>query len=182
MRKAILVPENDVVHRAHAEIREKLRTESDGQALRLVRNERATSDWSTRWNRPYANGGGKAWVRVPSLPLSRRKSRSLRSHDDFRRFVASIRAVADAGAHVARGGGRSRGRTGDLPRVAHSCELPPPQGPSVRDVLTVDRRRGPQRRRSRVRPIQAERLGRARGRRDRLRSWRRCLCGCRGAS
>jgi len=44
MRKAILVPENDVVHRAYAEIREKLRTESDGQAMRLVRNERATSD------------------------------------------------------------------------------------------------------------------------------------------
>jgi hypothetical protein len=37
IRKAILEPENDVIHRAYAEIRENLRTERDGQALRLVR-------------------------------------------------------------------------------------------------------------------------------------------------
>jgi hypothetical protein len=36
-RKAILEPENDVIHRAYAQIRPTLRTERDGQALRLVR-------------------------------------------------------------------------------------------------------------------------------------------------
>lgn len=37
IRKAILEPDNDEIHRAYAEIRETLRTERDGQALRLVR-------------------------------------------------------------------------------------------------------------------------------------------------
>lgn len=36
-RKAILEPDNDAIHRAYAHIREKLRTERDGQALKLVR-------------------------------------------------------------------------------------------------------------------------------------------------
>jgi len=36
-RKAILEPDNDVIHRAYAHIRETLRTERDGQALRPVR-------------------------------------------------------------------------------------------------------------------------------------------------
>jgi uncharacterized protein DUF3800 len=36
-RKAILEPDNDVIHAAYAHIRETLRTERDGQALRLVR-------------------------------------------------------------------------------------------------------------------------------------------------
>lgn len=38
-RKAILEPDNDVIHRAYAEIRDTLRTEREGQALRLVRYE-----------------------------------------------------------------------------------------------------------------------------------------------
>jgi hypothetical protein len=37
IRRAILEPSNDVVHAAYNSIREKLRTERDGQALRLVR-------------------------------------------------------------------------------------------------------------------------------------------------
>jgi len=37
IRKAILEPENDVIHGAYAHIRDELRTERDGQALRLVR-------------------------------------------------------------------------------------------------------------------------------------------------
>lgn len=36
-RKAILEPDNDSIHRAYPHIREALRTERDGQALRLVR-------------------------------------------------------------------------------------------------------------------------------------------------
>jgi len=36
-RKAILKPENDVIHRGYAPIRKTLRTERDGQALKLVR-------------------------------------------------------------------------------------------------------------------------------------------------
>ena len=36
-RRAILEPDNEVIHRAYAEIREKLRTKRHGQALRLVR-------------------------------------------------------------------------------------------------------------------------------------------------
>jgi len=36
-RRAILEPDNDVIHAAYAQIREPLRTERDGQALKLVR-------------------------------------------------------------------------------------------------------------------------------------------------
>lgn len=36
MRRAILEPDNDVIHRAYAHLRGNLRTERDGQALRLV--------------------------------------------------------------------------------------------------------------------------------------------------
>lgn len=39
IRKAILEPDNELIHRAYGEIRENLRTERDGQALRLVRYE-----------------------------------------------------------------------------------------------------------------------------------------------
>jgi hypothetical protein len=35
-RRAILEPDNDVIHRAYAHLRDNLRTERDGQALRLV--------------------------------------------------------------------------------------------------------------------------------------------------
>jgi hypothetical protein len=35
-RRVILEPENDVIHRAYAHLRDNLRTERDGQALRLV--------------------------------------------------------------------------------------------------------------------------------------------------
>lgn len=35
-RRAILEPENDVIHRAYAHLRDNLRTEREGQALRLV--------------------------------------------------------------------------------------------------------------------------------------------------
>jgi hypothetical protein len=45
----MLEPENDVVHRAYAEIRETLRTEGDGQALRLVRYEGATRASKARY-------------------------------------------------------------------------------------------------------------------------------------
>lgn len=38
-RRAILEPDNDIIHRAYAHIREHLRTERDGQALELVRYE-----------------------------------------------------------------------------------------------------------------------------------------------
>lgn len=37
IRKAILEPDNDLIHRAYAHIRQNLRTERGGQALRLVR-------------------------------------------------------------------------------------------------------------------------------------------------
>ena len=36
-RRAILEPDNDVIHAAYAQIREPLRTERDGQALKLIR-------------------------------------------------------------------------------------------------------------------------------------------------
>jgi hypothetical protein len=39
VRRAILDPHNDVVHRAYSHIREKLRTERGGQAISLVRYE-----------------------------------------------------------------------------------------------------------------------------------------------
>jgi hypothetical protein len=36
-RRAILEPDNDVIHAAYAQIHEPLRTERDGQALKLIR-------------------------------------------------------------------------------------------------------------------------------------------------
>jgi hypothetical protein len=51
-RRAILEPDNDVIHRAYAHLRDNLRTERDGQALRLVSggdgHEREIDDYRYR--------------------------------------------------------------------------------------------------------------------------------------
>jgi hypothetical protein len=46
-RRAILEPDNDVIHRAYAHLRDNLRTERDGQALRLVSGGGVVSRRST---------------------------------------------------------------------------------------------------------------------------------------
>jgi hypothetical protein len=49
---AILEPENDVVGCSYAEIRENLRIEGDGQALRLLRYSKRAGDRVTSWRSP----------------------------------------------------------------------------------------------------------------------------------